>query len=86
MSMLPGVGKIQKQMAQHSIDDGMIRRQEAIIMSMTPGERHRPALIKASRKRRIAAGSGTSVQEINKLLKQFQQMQTMMKKMKKMGG
>jgi signal recognition particle subunit SRP54 len=86
MSMLPGVGKIQKQMAQHSIDDGMIRRQEAIIMSMTPGERQRPALIKASRKRRIAAGSGTSVQEINKLLKQFQQMQTMMKKMKKMGG
>lgn len=86
MSMLPGVGKIQKQMAQHSIDDGMIRRQEAMIMSMTPGERRRPALIKASRKRRIAAGSGTSVQEINKLLKQFQQMQTMMKKMKKMGG
>lgn len=86
MSMLPGVGKIQKQMAQHSIDDGMIRRQEAMIMSMTPGERQRPALIKASRKRRIAAGSGTSVQEINKLLKQFQQMQTMMKKMKKMGG
>jgi signal recognition particle subunit SRP54 len=86
MSMLPGVGKIQKQMAQHSIDDGMIRRQEAMILSMTPGERRRPALIKASRKRRIAAGSGTSVQEINKLLKQFQQMQTMMKKMKKMGG
>ena len=86
MSMLPGVGKIQKQMAQHSIDDGMIKRQEAIILSMTPVERHRPALIKASRKRRIAAGSGTSVQEINKLLKQFQQMQTMMKKMKKMGG
>ncbi|MDA0369844.1 MAG: signal recognition particle protein, partial [Proteobacteria bacterium] len=67
MSMLPGVGKIQKQMAQHSIDDGMIKRQEAIILSMTPVERHRPALIKASRKRRIAAGSGTSVQEINKL-------------------
>ena len=86
MSMLPGVGKIQKQMAQHNIDDGMIGRQEAIILSMTPDERHRPALIKASRKRRIAAGSGTSVQEINKLLKQFQQMQSMMKKMKKMGG
>jgi len=86
MSMLPGVGKIQKQMAQHSIDDKMIGRQEAIILSMTPGERHRPALIKASRKRRIAAGSGTSVQEINKLLKQFQQMHSMMKKMKKMGG
>jgi signal recognition particle subunit SRP54 len=86
MSMLPGVGKIQKQMAQHSIDDKLIGRQEAIILSMTPQERHRPALIKASRKRRIAAGSGTTVQEINKLLKQFQQMQSMMKKMKKMGG
>ncbi len=86
MSLLPGVGKIQKQMAQHSIDDKLIGRQEAIILSMTPQERHRPALIKASRKRRIAAGSGTSVQEINKLLKQFQQMQSMMKKMKKMGG
>ncbi len=86
MSMLPGVGKIQKQMAQHSIDDKLIGRQEAIILSMTPDERHRPALIKASRKRRIAAGSGTTVQEINKLLKQFQQMQSMMKKMKKSGG
>ena len=86
MSLLPGVGKIQKQMAQHAIDDTLIGRQEAIILSMTPQERHRPAIIKASRKRRIAAGSGTSVQEINKLLKQFQQMQTMMKKMKKMGG
>jgi len=86
MSMLPGVGKIQKQMSEHSIDDGLIRRQEAIILSMTPDERHRPALIKASRKRRIASGSGTSVQEINKLLKQFQQMQSMMKRMKKSGG
>jgi len=53
---------------------------------MTPQERQRPALVKASRKKRIAAGSGTTVQEINKLLKQYQQMQTMMKKMKKMGG
>ncbi|MCH2548937.1 MAG: signal recognition particle protein [Alphaproteobacteria bacterium] len=86
MTMLPGVGKIQKQMSQHNIDDGLIGRQEAIILSMTPNERHKPAMIKASRKRRIAAGSGTSVQEINKLLKQFQQMQSMMKKMKKTGG
>jgi signal recognition particle subunit SRP54 len=86
MSLLPGVGKVKKQMAQHNIDDGMIGRQEAIILSMTPQERRQPALIKASRKRRIAAGSGTSVQEINKLLKQYQQMQGMMKKMKKMGG
>ncbi|MEK9662737.1 MAG: signal recognition particle protein, partial [Alphaproteobacteria bacterium] len=86
MSLLPGVGKVKKQMAQHNIDDGMIGRQEAIILSMTRQERRQPALIKASRKRRIAAGSGTSVQEVNKLLKQYQQMHGMMKKMKKMGG
>lgn len=86
MSLLPGVGKVKKQMAQHNIDDGMLGRQEAIILSMTLKERRQPALIKASRKRRIAAGSGTSVQEINKLLKQYQQMHGMMKKMKKMGG
>ena len=86
MSMLPGVGKMKKQMADHNIDDSMIKRQEAIILSMTAKERLKPAMVKASRKKRIAAGSGTSVQEINKLLKQYQQMQTMMKKMKKMGG
>ncbi|CAN0356424.1 unnamed protein product, partial [Discosporangium mesarthrocarpum] len=86
MSLLPGVGKVKKQLAQHNVDDGMIGRQEAIILSMTPKERRQPALIKASRKRRIAAGSGTSVQEVNKLLKQYQQMHGMMKKMKKMGG
>lgn len=86
MSMLPGVGKIKKQMEEHNLDDGLIKRQEAIILSMTPQERQKPAMIKASRKKRIAAGSGTTVQEINKLLKQYQQMHTMMKKMKKMGG
>ena len=86
MSMLPGVGKLKKQMADHNLDDSLIKRQEAIILSMTAKERMKPAMVKASRKKRIAAGSGTSVQEINKLLKQFQQMQTMMKRMKKMGG
>ena len=85
-SMLPGIGKVKKQMAAADIDDTLIKRQEAIILSMTPQERRRPALVKASRKKRIAAGSGTTVQEINKLLKQYQQMHTMMKKMKKMGG
>ncbi|MEL0145011.1 MAG: signal recognition particle protein, partial [Alphaproteobacteria bacterium] len=83
---LPGVGKLKKQMAEHNLDDSLIKRQEAIILSMTPLERAKPATVKASRKVRIAAGSGTSVQEINKLLKQYQQMQSMMKKMKKMGG
>jgi signal recognition particle subunit SRP54 len=86
MSMLPGIGKVKKQMAAADMDDNLIKRQEAIILSMTPQERQRPALVKASRKKRIAAGSGTTVQEINKLLKQYQQMHTMMKKMKKMGG
>ena len=57
----------------------------AIINSMTPGERRRPDVIKGSRKRRIAAGSGTQVQDVNRLLKQFTQMQKMMKKMKKGG-
>ena len=86
MSMLPGVGKIKKQMQGANFDERMIKRQEAIIMSMTPHERRRPQILKASRKRRVAAGSGTTVQEINRLLKQHLQMQTMMKRMGKMGG
>ena len=85
MGMLPGVGKIKQQMANAKIDPTMIRRQEAIILSMTPGERHNPKVIHASRKRRIATGSGTSVQEINKLLKQHKQMVTTMKKVNKLG-
>jgi signal recognition particle subunit SRP54 len=64
----------------------MVKRQEAIILSMTPKERRNPELIKASRKQRIATGSGTSVADVNKLLKQHQDMATMMKRLKKMGG
>ena len=64
------------------VDDGAIRRQLGIIDSMTPGERRRPAIIAASRKRRIAAGAGVQVQEVNRLLKQFLQMEKVMKKMK----
>jgi len=64
------------------IDDKQFVHMEAIIQSMTPKERARPDLIKGSRKRRIAAGSGRTVQEVNRLLKQFTQMQKMMKKMK----
>jgi len=86
MGMLPGVAKAQKQMAEANIDETMIRRQRAIISSMTQDERSRPKLIQASRKRRIAAGSGTSVQDVNKLLKQFQMMNKMMKKVGKMGN
>ena len=86
MAMLPGVGKIKKQMAEANIDPKLIKRQEAIILSMTPEERLKPKMIHASRKKRIAAGSGTSVQEVNRLLKQFKQMSGMMKKVSKMDG
>jgi signal recognition particle subunit SRP54 len=85
MGLLPGVAKVKDQMAQANVDEKAVKRQEAIIESMTPRERRQPKLIQASRKRRIAAGSGTSVQEVNKLLKQFQTMNKMMKKMGKMG-
>jgi signal recognition particle subunit SRP54 len=85
LGMLPGIGKIKQQLAEHQIDDRMIARQLAIIGSMTPKERRNPQILHASRKRRIAAGSGTAVPEVNKLLKQYQQMQTMMKRVKKMG-
>jgi signal recognition particle subunit SRP54 len=85
LGMLPGIGKIRQQLADHQIDDRMIARQIAIIRSMTPRERRNPQILHASRKRRIAAGAGTAVPEVNKLLKQYQQMQTMMKRVKKMG-
>ncbi len=65
--------------------EGQLRRMEGILNSMTPGERAKPELLKASRKRRIAAGSGVPVQEVNRLLAQFDQMQGMMKQMKKGG-
>jgi signal recognition particle subunit SRP54 len=85
MKMLPGIGKMKQQMAEANIDESALVHQEAIISSMTRGERARPKIIHASRKKRIAAGSGSSIQEVNKLLKQFQTMQKMMKRMNKMG-
>ncbi len=85
MSMLPGIGKYKKQMDEAGIDESIINRQQAMISSMTKEERQNPKLMSSSRKKRIAAGSGVSVQELNQLLKQFKQMQTMMKKMSKMG-
>jgi signal recognition particle subunit SRP54 len=85
LGMLPGVAKIKAQMKNAKIDDKVIGRQRAILSSMTRKERKNPDLIKASRKQRIAAGSGTSVQEVNKLLKQHQEMARMMKQMGKMG-
>ncbi|MDG1274582.1 MAG: signal recognition particle protein [Alphaproteobacteria bacterium] len=86
MSMLPGIGKLQKQMAGAGVDDRSIKRQAAIIQSMTKKERKNPKTLNASRKKRVAAGSGTSAQEINRLLKQHMEMGRMMKKMGKMGG
>ena len=85
MGMMPGVGKIKKQMAQANVDNKAIARQQAIIQSMTPDERRRPKVLNGSRRRRIAAGSGTTVQDVNRVLKQFKQMSTMMKKMGKLG-
>ena len=85
LGMLPGVGKMKAQIENANLDQTMLKRQAAIIGSMTPKERRLPDLLKASRKRRIAAGSGTSVQEINRLLKQFDEMSAMMKRMSKLG-
>ncbi|MDC0232665.1 signal recognition particle protein [Pelagibacteraceae bacterium] len=85
LSMLPGVSKAQKLMAENKISDKLINHQIAIISSMTQQERSNPNLIKASRKIRISKGSGTKVQDVNKLLKQFLQSQKMMKRMKSMG-
>ena len=85
LGMLPGVGKVKRQLSEAQVDDKMIARQQAIILSMTPAERRRPKLLNGSRRRRIAAGSGTSVQEVNRLLKQHKQMTQMMKKMGKLG-
>ena len=85
MGMLPGVAKMKAQMAEANIDDRMILRQEAIISSMTKLERRKPDLLNASRKKRVAAGAGVEVQEINRLLKQHRQMADMVKSLAKGG-
>jgi signal recognition particle subunit SRP54 len=85
MGMLPGVAKMKDQLANANLDDKVIRRQVAIINSMTPAERRNPDLLKASRKKRIAAGAGTGVEQVNKLLKMHRQMADMMKMMAKTG-
>lgn len=81
MGLLPGVAKMKNQLAAANLDDKLVKRQRAVILSMTPKERRNPDLLKASRKRRIAAGSGVKVEEINKLLKQHRQMADLMKSM-----
>ncbi len=85
VKMLPGLGDIASKLDEAGIDNKAVKRQEAIILSMTKEERTRPEILNASRKRRIAEGCGMTVQDVNKLYKQLQQMQTMMKRMKKMG-
>lgn len=85
MGMLPGVGKAKKQMAAANIDDSLLTRQEAIVLSMTPKERRKTKLLNGSRKRRIANGSGTTVQDVNRLVKQHRQMADMVKKLGKLG-
>ena len=81
MGMLPGVAKIKDQLASANLDDRFVKRQRAIISSMTPQERRNPDILKASRKKRIAAGSGVTVEYVNRLLKQHRQMADMMKMM-----
>jgi signal recognition particle subunit SRP54 len=85
MGMLPGVAKVKKQLGEANIDERILKRQEAIIGSMTKAERKNPKLLNASRRRRVAAGSGTSVADINRLVKQYQDMADMVKQMKKLG-
>lgn len=87
MNLMPGIGKIKEAMAGAQMpDDSIVKRQEAIILAMTAKERANPGLLNASRRRRIANGSGVQVSDVNRLIKQYQQMETMMKQMKKMGG
>ncbi|WP_264212083.1 signal recognition particle protein [Leisingera thetidis] len=85
MQMMPGMGKMAKQVQDAGMDDKVLKRQIAMIQSMTKKERANPALLQASRKKRIAAGSGMEVSDLNKLLKMHRQMADVMKKMGKMG-
>jgi signal recognition particle subunit SRP54 len=85
LAMLPGIGKVKSQLDAAGIDDKILTRQEAIICSMTKKERQEPDVINGSRRKRIAAGAGVDVSEVNKLLKMHRQMADMMKKMGKGG-
>ncbi len=85
MKMMPGLGGMMGKLEEAGMNDGLVNRQAAIIQSMTPKERAKPDLMSGSRKKRIATGSGVTIQEVNQLIKQQKQMQVMMKKMRKMG-
>jgi signal recognition particle subunit SRP54 len=86
LGLLPGVGKIKQQLDGANLDDGLLKRQRAIIQSMTPKERRNPKVLDGKRKRRIATGSGTKVEEVNRLIKMHRQMADVMKTMGKRGG
>jgi len=85
MNLLPGVGKVKRQLKEANVDEKSLDRMQAIISSMTPDERLYPKRLNGSRKRRVASGSGTSIQDVNRLLKQFKQMNVMMKRVGKLG-
>jgi len=85
MNLMPGVAKLKGQLKNANIDDKIVKRQEAIIQSMTPAERRDVDLLGASRKRRIAKGAGVDVAAVNRLIKQFLEMQKMMKQLQKLG-
>ncbi|ARW48496.1 Signal recognition particle protein [Acetobacter pasteurianus subsp. pasteurianus] len=85
LGMLPGMGKVKEALGDKDLDTSILKKHLAIISSMTKAERKNPAIIKASRKKRIAAGSGSTVQDVNKLLKQFDMMSSMMKRFNKLG-
>ena len=84
--MMPGMKKAKQAMESSGMDDRVLLRMDAIIGSMTLAERKNPDLLNASRRRRIAAGSGTKVEDVNRIIKQYRDMATMMKKMRKMGA
>ena len=86
MGMMPGMGKMKDKIDPSKLDDKMVVRQIAVIDSMTPLERRNPQILNAKRRKRIAAGAGLGVQDVNKLIKSHAQMQSAMKKLKKMGG
>lgn len=86
LAMLPGVGKVKDQLAAAGLDDGILKRQEAIIHSMTKQERSKPDILNGSRRKRIAAGAGVEVSDVNKLVKMHRQMSDMMKRVGKLGA
>ena len=86
LEMLPGFSQLKGRLSQDEMDGAQMRKVEAIVLSMTPQERHTPEVLNGSRRRRIARGSGTTVQDVNQLLNQFRQMQKMMKQLSRNQG